>query len=310
MTNSHRSDLEVALERLSRETWDRLRTIRAFSHRPMPYNLVRLGETTITDLAMMELCLLGLSRSIFLQTPQGKEVHRGTDFEWWLGSVALGWYRLGVQAKKLDMKTGRYLGLAHKTNQELQIDALERYALRNRVTPLYCLYNYSNSADMQRYWHCCLGPMESEQLGCTLTPASRVRQAIEKRGKRTFHFIHEFESTLPWRCMVACPKIRYSAAEETSSPPQDRFPLTDSISFYPELPAEFQTQSQVVGGGTSVSGGGTSVISSSIVGDSAFTDDARDYGIEVIQFDGSLPDYYDLEAGLPKSLFITDLHPR
>ena len=303
MTDSNKSDLEVALERLSLETWDRLRTIRAFSQRPMPYNLVRLGETTITDLAMMELCLLGLSRSIFLQTPQDKEVHRGTDFEWWLGSVALGWYRFGVQAKKLDMRTGRYLGLAQKTSQELQIDALERYALRNRVTPLYCLYNYSSSADMQRYWHCCLGPMESEQLGCTLTPASRVRQAIERRGKRTFHFIHKFEGTLPWRCMVACPKIRYSAVEETSTPPQNRFPLTDSLSFYPELPVEFQIHTQVVGGDIGVISGTTD-------GASTFMDGASDTGIETIQFGGSLPDYYDLEAGLPKSIYITDLPPR
>lgn len=72
MRSSHKTDLEVALERLSSETFERLRAIKAFSRRPEPYNSVRLGETTITDLAMMELCRLGFARSIFIETPLTK----------------------------------------------------------------------------------------------------------------------------------------------------------------------------------------------------------------------------------------------
>ena len=131
MAGSHKTALEVALERLSSDTWERLQTIKAFSRRPEPFNSVRLGETTITDLAMMELCRLGLAMSIFIQTPPDKEPHRGTDFEWWVGSENTGWFRLAIQAKKLDMKQQRYLGLGHKINGQLQIDVLERYAKGN-----------------------------------------------------------------------------------------------------------------------------------------------------------------------------------
>lgn len=114
MASTHPSPLEAALDKLAVDTWDRLRDIKAFSQRPKPFNSVRLGETTITDLAMLDLCRQGLARSIFLQTPQHMEICWGTDFEWWLGSAATGWFRLAVQAKKLDMKQSRYASLAHK----------------------------------------------------------------------------------------------------------------------------------------------------------------------------------------------------
>ena len=73
MTTAQTSPLETVLENLSIETWNRLHNIKAFLQRPEPFNSVRLGETTITDLAMMELCRRGLSRSIFLQTPAQME---------------------------------------------------------------------------------------------------------------------------------------------------------------------------------------------------------------------------------------------
>ena len=109
MANTPANPLEKALNRLAEDTWIRLRDIKAFSQRPDPFNSVRLGETTITDLAMLDLCRQGLTKSIFLQTPQHKESFWGTDFEWWLGSAATGWFRLAVQAKKLDMRKNRYL---------------------------------------------------------------------------------------------------------------------------------------------------------------------------------------------------------
>ena len=123
---------------------------------------------------MLDLCRQGLARSIFLQTPQREESFWGTDFEWWLGSAATGWFRLAVQAKKLDMKTGRYLSLAHETNGVPQITALEDYASQNRATPLYCLYNYSGGVDMDRHWRCCQRTFRAEELGCSLTSWDRA----------------------------------------------------------------------------------------------------------------------------------------
>ena len=101
MLNTPRPDLETALEFLAKDTWERLQDIKAFSKRPEPFNVVRFGETTITDLAMMYLCRRQVSETMFLQTPQDRERIQGTDFEWWGGSTGIGWFRLAVQAKKL-----------------------------------------------------------------------------------------------------------------------------------------------------------------------------------------------------------------
>ena len=145
--------------------------------------------------------------------------------------------------------------------------------------------------------------MEPEQLGCTLTSASSVQQAIKRRGKRTFEFIHEFDSTLPWRCMAACPKIQYVVVKETNAPSNEPFPLIDPRSLYSELPVEFHTQDQVVGTDINVPAALVDV-------DDVFEDDAADYDMGVIQFDGSLTDYYDPEVGLPGTIYITELPPR
>ena len=228
--------LETALENLATETWQRLRDIKAFLVRPEPFNMVRLGETNITDLAMMDLCRRGLSRSIFIQTPPDKERFHGTDFEWWIGSDALGWFRLAVQAKKLDMKRGRYLAFGHKVGGKPQIQVLEEYADEKKATPLYCLYNYSNIADPEKHWHCCQRPFRPEELGCSITPASRVSDAIHTRGKRSFEFIHECDQTLPWQCLASCPYVHNALVQRGMKATVSPFFLFDPRSYHPELP--------------------------------------------------------------------------
>ena len=157
---------------------------------------------------MLDLCRQRLTRSIFLQTPSHMETFWGTDFEWWLGSGATGWFRLAVQAKKLDMKKGRYLSLGHETRGLPQIRILENYAAQNGATPLYCLYNYSGGVDPQSHWHCCQRWFQAEELGCSVTSPARVREALRQRGMRNFDFIHRSNCTLPWQCLASCPKVR------------------------------------------------------------------------------------------------------
>ena len=53
MVGTYMNPLEASLDKLAVDTWNRLRDIKAFSRRPEPFNSVRLGETTITDLAML-----------------------------------------------------------------------------------------------------------------------------------------------------------------------------------------------------------------------------------------------------------------
>lgn len=307
MTVSPINPLEAALERLAVATWDRLRDIKAFSQRPPPFNSVRLGETTITDLAMLDLCRQGLTRSIFLQTPQHIERLWGTDFEWWLGSRGSGWFRIAVQSKKLDMKQGRYVSLAYKPKGVPQIDTLENYACQNGATALYCLYNYSGEVDGCRHWHCCQRAFRAEELGCSLARPSRVRQAISLVGKRTFDFIHQCSSTLPWQCMATCPRVRdaFDIARrqyrpqhmrqpvEETRPSADPFPLIDQSSYYADLPPfrprprferEFLPQ----------------------FGDWVDDEMAR-YDIDVVDYDNSLAEFYNLEVGIPRAINITDL---
>lgn len=231
--------LETALENLATDTWQRLQNIKAFLRRPEPFNMVRLGETTITDLAMMDLCQRGFSRSIFIQTPPDKERVHGTDFEWWIGSNSLGWFRLAVQAKKLDMRRGRYLGLGHNVGGQPQIQVLQDYADDKKATPLYCLYNYydySNMGDPEKHWHCCQRPFRPEELGCSIAPASRVSDAIHTRGKRSFEFIHECDQTLPWQCLASCPYVRNALVQGETQANVSAFPLIDPRSYHSELP--------------------------------------------------------------------------
>ena len=300
MVRTPANPLETALETLAVATWDRLRDIKAFSRRPEPFNSVRLGETTITDLAMLDLCRQGLTRSLFLQTPQHKESFWGTDFEWWLGSTSTGWFRLAVQAKKLDMKTSRYLSLAHEASGSPQVKALEDYAAQNRATPLYCLYNYSGGVDMQRHWHCCQRPFRPEELGCSLTTPDRIREALNRRGMRTFDFIHRWSKTLPWQCMASCPRVRdafdearKSSGLEQESQPVVPFPLLWLGSYYPELPP-YRSRSRLVRP------------SQLYFGDRS-EDDIAGYDIEVVDYDDFLAEFYDLDVGIPRAINVTDL---
>ena len=302
MTSTPANPLEAALERLAVATWDRLRDIKAFSQRPEPFNSVRLGETTITDLAMLDLCRQGLTRSIFLQTPQRMERFWGTDFEWWLGSRRTGWFRLAVQAKKLDMKQGRYVSFAHKSNGVPQINTLEKYASQNRATALYCLYNYSGGVDGRRHWHCCQRTFRAEELGCSLVRPSRVRQAIRRVGKRTFGFIHLSSNALPWQCMATCPRLRdaFNEARKPSGLQREAqlvepFPLIDLSSYYPELPPY---RPQVRRGWLSLQ---------NLRGWA--DDEMAAYDIEVVEYDDSLAEFYDLEVGIPRAINVTDLGP-
>jgi hypothetical protein len=52
----------------------------------------------------------------------------GCDFEIWLGSTTKGWRGYAVQAKRLDVSSGNYLGLGHRNAFGAQIDLLETYA--------------------------------------------------------------------------------------------------------------------------------------------------------------------------------------
>ena len=155
----------------------------------------------------MDLYLQGSTLVLFEQTSKSDESTSGTDFELWLGSDQLGWFRFAIQAKKLNLRDGRYSTLTQYNSHGRQVDLLEQYAQYNDAAPLYCLYNFADDADELEHWHCCNGCPELKELGCTVTPSSNIQRAICEQGAKNFYSIHNRKSTLPWRCLVGCPKI-------------------------------------------------------------------------------------------------------
>lgn len=264
MTTRNFPDLQTVFSNQSRDIWERLSYVKDSYRTRGPLGPVRFGEETITDIIMMDLYMKGSTLVHFTQTTKPDEAMWGTDFELWLGSDLLGWFRFAVQAKKLTLTDYRYSSLAQGNNNGDQIDLLEQYARFNRAAPLYCLYNFSEYADKYRHYHCGDGQHELKELGCTVTPSSNIRTAIKTRGAKNFNTIHSKTNTLPWRCLVSCPLVQQSlielAAGITNAPVLDAFPLFDPRSCYHRvLPIALRGD----GGGVNVreSGSGGALVS-------------------------------------------------
>ena len=218
--------------------WERLGYVRESIESRGVLGPVRFGEETITDLLMMDLYIQGSTVALFKQTSKPDEAMWGTDFELWLGSDRLGWFRFAIQAKKLDLRTDRYASLTQSNINGKQIDLLERYAERNRAAPLYCLYNHTDEGDVDDHWHCCTPPADLKELGCSVTPLANIGTAIDEWGGKNFHSIHSNENTLPWKCLVSCPMVWYSfevlSGSTLNRPALEPLPLFNPESCYYE----------------------------------------------------------------------------
>ncbi len=267
---------------------------------------VRFGEETITDLLMMDLFVQGSKVALFRQTSKPDESMWGTDFELWLGSERLGWFRFAIQAKKLDLRTDRYASLTQSNVNGPQIDLLEQYAKRKRATPLYCLYNHTDGADEVDHWHCCTSPADVKELGCTVTPLSNIASAIDEWGGKNFDSIHKNKSTLPWKCLVSCPKVWYllhaKAGNETASPIQET-PLFDANSCYHEtLPMVLRTDDQPAVVRRSERGG--LLISIPLDAEQEIDRSTDSFGPEART---DFRERYDRETGAPKSAAVIEV---
>jgi hypothetical protein len=208
-------------EILARTTWA---TIEAAAR-----NRIQYGEDAITSVNLNALAS-SPDHSVVVEDTRVDEAIKGCDFEFWIGSDSSGWARYAIQAKKLSLPTSSYTKLGHKVGGNLQLDILERYARANRAAALYCFYNHST---LSHKWHCGF-PIESAQLGCSITPASVVKAYMRKRGQRTFQALHAHPSTLPWRCLVRCPRLAVSRTLCHTG-----WPATEAY-FYRALPTSIQ----------------------------------------------------------------------
>ncbi len=233
----------------SKDIWDRLGYVRDSFESHGVSGSVRFGEETITDLVLMDLYIQGYTLVHFKQTSKPDESMRGTDFELWLGSNQLGWFRFAIQAKKLDLRTDRYSSLTQGNSNGQQIDLLERFAKLNCAAPLYSLYNHTDDANKSQHWHCCTGRPDLKELGCTVTPSSNIRTAINEWGGKNFKEIHRNRCTLPWKCLVSCPKVwralKDMSESESKTLMSEGTPLFDASSCYHEtLPTVLRRDSQ------------------------------------------------------------------
>lgn len=192
-------------EKAASDTWERLEASSKLG--------VSQGETTITDIILLNLQAAKCQLIHLIKTPQNLESSQGTDWEWWIGSKRLGWIRYAVQAKKIDLSSSSliYKELGHripKKGGRLQLDILRDYSSANKALGRYCFYNYTNSVDPNLHWHCNL-PFDSTQLGCSIATLSTVDKAINTYGCRNFGFIHSAISTHPLRCLVTCSEIHF-----------------------------------------------------------------------------------------------------
>lgn len=210
----------VALfELLARSTW---RTIRSTSD-----NEIRFGEDAITSCILATLASARTNTVVFEDT-RNDESLKGCDFELWIGSDSHGWHRYAVQAKKIQVKQGRYSSLNHKVGKKRQIDILMQYASTNSAVPLYCFYNYRPD---HVPWNCCQC-REDEQIGCSIATANSVRKNLAVKGGMTFTRIHTEPGTLPWRCLIECPS---TGSRKT---PPDRLDVNPQL--VPFLPMSLQ----------------------------------------------------------------------
>jgi hypothetical protein len=181
-------------ELLAKTTWRLIRD--------SELNRISMGEDAITSYHLTAIAA-SHPQNVLYEDTRIDESWKGCDFELWVGSDFLGWHRYAIQAKKIKPATGRYEALGHKVGGVRQIDVLKKYARANNATPFYCFYNFSSS----RVKSNCTDPADIEQLGCSIATVASIETALKKRGGRSFQFIHSQQSTLPWRCLVKCPKF-------------------------------------------------------------------------------------------------------
>ena len=308
MTQQALQELGSMFESQSKYTWDRLRYAHKSLMDPGQSGLVQFGEETITNVFLMDLYVRGSTVALFEQMSKPKESKSGTDFELWVGSQRLGWFRFAVQAKKLDLKTMRYPDLNHPNSNGRQPKLLERYARNNAACSLYCLYNFTEDVDQYQHWHCCDDTKDdTTELGCTVTTLSNIRDAIKTRGAKNFRCIHRRTDTLPLRCLVACPKVKDSLEAKRLGATVSQKPFESSPLFNPDhcyhstLPRGLSDPGDAV---ISESSHGGRLVSIRLDSDARISAELTRVSQDVIE---DFNERYSVESGTPKAASIIDI---
>lgn len=107
-----------------------------------------------------------------------------------------------VQAKRLDVAVLEYSHLDHIIGKTAvrQVDRLVDDATTRNLYPMYCFYNYWNTASGVR-WPCGTFAQKTELWGVAVADAKFVRQRID-RGQKKLSEISQV--SMPLMCLACC----------------------------------------------------------------------------------------------------------
>lgn len=160
------------------------------------------SEEAITSDILLELTRSHAHEVRIYQFDKPEEASSGADWDWWF-TDGEEWYGIRVQAKKLDGRNCRYSSLGHRvgSNGRLQIEILLAEAHRLHLFPMYCFYNYWDTA--QRItWNCRSYDESNVLFACAVADARAVKAVFDQGDIR----LAKMSSiSLPRNCLVCCP---------------------------------------------------------------------------------------------------------
>lgn len=203
---------------------------------------VSLGEETISDLILLEIAKRNYHYLSIRKTSKDKESKEGTDWEFWIGSIRMGWVRYAVQAKKMDYNQYSYKSLKHKVGDDgrLQHELLREYAQATRSIALYAFYNIPKDRMIDKYWNC-KKTLSIKKMGVTIANLEVVVRAINKKRGKNFPTIHTFNTTYPLYCLLECVSSYQKVVYKQSPPPPSD---TMTLSYSGISPMELSYKSQ------------------------------------------------------------------
>lgn len=162
-------------------------------------------EDSLTDLNLHYLVRKHASEITIRRFNQREERFTGADWEWWFAGPRGTWIGMRVQAKILDLETGRFEHLFYKRNGALQVDTLIRAALSSSTPtiPAYVFYGHWPARTARIPWPCTTFRRSSPHFGCSVASAVAVRRLHGATHGNALGAV--MRHALPWHCIFCCP---------------------------------------------------------------------------------------------------------
>lgn len=175
-------------------TWDSLRRARSAE--------MRLGEESLTDFNLLEICTRHPNEVVTKVFTKPEEAGTGADWEWWFTGSSNKWLGFRIQAKVLDFRSDKFEHLHYKLSSgQYQADRLcqtAKSAPHKRI-PLFCLYGQWPYKRPGPIWSCGSFPFTEESFGCSLVDAHGIAGLRPKKSVNDC-----LPLMTPWHCLVCC----------------------------------------------------------------------------------------------------------